>query len=609
MTEKLKYWVDLFIDAQSKRQTLDNRAKRRKKLYEGTGEVIDPKTGQIANKKVKCFRNMCFELIETQINNSIPAPKVTPRDAGNIDLAQTLEGYLQMEMDRMESERMNDAVERETLIQGNAFYLVGWDETKNTPITSGELFVKFYPLLSVYPQPGITQIEDAEYIFTIDTVSVKQMKDLYNVDVPEGDTYKGMNELITAWYYNKEGYVSKFGWIKDTEIVVFDYEDYELRQIKVCKDCETPLHDAEICPVCGSNKYKYIRLEEETFDEDLVMWNVDDPQDYKVLVKKGSSLPYYKIRQLPFVLRKNISKPDDLYGVSDVDLLEKNQESMNKILTKLEENILKAGSFVTKPAGVNIPNNDETLKVVTIKDPQMMKAFSVQTVQANIQQDNILQEQLYQMGRDTLGITDSYQGKRDTTAESGKAKMVSAAQAAGRMESKRRMKDAAYADLYSLMFKFLLAYCDEPRTFSKVKPDGTYEDGKFNRYNFIQGEIGAAYYNDRFLFSVDDASTLANNRTALWQEATNNFTAGTFGNPADPASLLLYWNMMKGLNYPLAKQAVANLQQRSQQLPYELQAAIMANPQILETVRDVIVNGGEDSKGQGGVKNVQDYEQ
>ena len=236
MTEKLKYWVDLFIDAQSKRQTLDNRAKRRKKLYEGTGEVIDPKTGQIANKKVKCFRNMCFELIETQINNSIPAPKVTPRDAGNIDLAQTLEGYLQMEMDRMESERMNDAVERETLMQGNAFYLVGWDETKNTPITSGELFVKFYPLLSVYPQPGITQIEDAEYIFTIDTVSVKQMKDLYNVDVPEGDTYKGMNELITAWYYNKDGYVSKFGWIKDTEIVVFDYEDYELRQIKVCKD-------------------------------------------------------------------------------------------------------------------------------------------------------------------------------------------------------------------------------------------------------------------------------------------------------------------------------------------------------------------------------------
>ena len=139
---------------------------------------------------------------------------------------------------------------------------------------------------------------------------------------------------------------------------------------------------------------------------------------------------------------------EDTFEGSDIDLLEGNQISMNKILTKMEENVLKAGSFVTKPKGVNIPNNDETLKIVTIADPNQMKAFGVQTVQANMQQDNILQESFYQMGRDSLGITDSYQGKRDTTAESGKAKQVSAAQAAGRMESKRRMKDAAYADLY-----------------------------------------------------------------------------------------------------------------------------------------------------------------
>jgi hypothetical protein len=264
---------------------------------------------------------------------------------------------------------------------------------------------------------------------------------------------------------------------------------------------------------------------------------------------------------------------------------------MNKILTKMEENVLKAGSIVTAPVGVNIPNNDETLKIVKVKDPNQMKAFSVQTVQANMQQDNILQEQFYQMGRDSIGITDSYQGKRDTTAESGKAKQVSAAQAAGRMESKRRMKDAAYADLYHLMFKFLLAYCDEPRTYARRKPDGTLVKGKFNRYNFLkQDENGNLYYDDRFLFSVDDASTLATNRTAMWQETTNNFMSGTFGNPADPQTLLLYWNIMKGLNYPLAKMAIDSLTERSQQLPFELQQAIMSDPEILNTVQDVIAN-------------------
>jgi len=604
MNEKLNMWLDRLTDAMSKRSKLDARIKRRMKLYQGTDEVRDAKRpGEVAKKRAQCYRNMCFELIETQINNTIPAPKVTPRDAYNKDLASMLEGYLQMEMDRLESEQQNDEAERETYIQGNEFYHVYWDESQSTPVSNGELGIKLYPLKNVYPQPGIRRLKDAEYIFTFDLVSVAKLKELYGVTVPDTE-FKGMNTLVTAWYYNKDGYVSKFGWIKDTEIIVFDYEDYEIRQIRVCKDCEEPLYGANVCPVCGSTKHKYIRLEDETFDEDLIKWDVNNPESKEIVIKKGTAFPYYKIKQLPFVLRKNVSVPDELYGVSDIDSLENNQEAMNQILTKLKENILKAGSFVTKPAGVNIPNNDETLKVVTIKDPNMMKAFSVQTVQANVQQDNILQEELYQMGRDTLGITDSYQGKRDTTAESGKAKQVSAAQAAGRLESKRRMKDAAYAELYELMFKFLLAYCDEPRTFTQVMPNGDYIEGSFNRYNYIQGDITHPYYNDRFLFSVDDASTLANNRVALWQETNNNFANGTFGNPADTQTLLLYWNVMKGLNYPLAKQVISNLQQRAQQLPAELQQAIMANPQILETVREVIATGDSG----GGGENVQNSE-
>ena len=263
---------------------------------------------------------------------------------------------------------------------------------------------------------------------------------------------------------------------------------------------------------------------------------------------------------------------------------------MNKILTKMEENILKAGSFVTKMKGVNIPDNDETLKIVTLNDPNQLKAFSVQTVQANMQQDNILQEQFYQMGRDIIGITDSYQGKRDTTAESGKAKQVAASQASGRLESKRRMKDAAYGELYKLMFKFLLAYCDEKRTYARTTPDGNYIEGSFSRFNFLDGTLGDVYYNDRFLFSVDSASILSTSREAMWQETLSNFQLGTFGNPMDPQSLVLYWNTMKGLSYPLANQALASLQQRSQQLPFEMQQAIMQNPEIMKTVQDVMQN-------------------
>jgi hypothetical protein len=47
---------------------------------------------------------------------------------------------------------------------------------------------------------------------------------------------------------------------------------------------------------------------------------------------------------------------------------------------------------------------------------------------------------------------------------------------------------------------------------------------------------------------------------------------------------------MKGLNYPLAKYALASLSERSQQLPYELQQAIMNNPNILQAVQQVVQN-------------------
>ena len=98
-------------------------------------------------------------------------------------------------------------------------------------------------------------------------------------------------------------------------------------------------------------------------------------------------------------LEETLVKKKSLYGVSDIQVLKENQISLNKTLTKMEENLLKAGSFLTKVKGVNIPTDDSTLKIVTVGDPKQAEAFKIVTVQANMQQDNIYQEQMYRMGR------------------------------------------------------------------------------------------------------------------------------------------------------------------------------------------------------------------
>jgi hypothetical protein len=79
----------------------------------------------------------------------------------------------------------------------------------NTPTTQGELTVKMYTLDQVYPQPGIKNLRDAEYIFVKELVSVEKLKKLYKVTAPENSNYKGLAEMITGYYYNKDGYVSR----------------------------------------------------------------------------------------------------------------------------------------------------------------------------------------------------------------------------------------------------------------------------------------------------------------------------------------------------------------------------------------------------------------
>jgi hypothetical protein len=66
-----------------------------------------------------------------------------------------------------------------------------------------------YTLDQVYPQPGIKNIKDAEYIFVKELVSTNKLKKLYRITVPESSSYKGMAEMITCYYYNKNGYVSR----------------------------------------------------------------------------------------------------------------------------------------------------------------------------------------------------------------------------------------------------------------------------------------------------------------------------------------------------------------------------------------------------------------
>ena len=143
------------------------------------------------------------------------------------------------------------------------------------------------------------------------------------------------------------------------------------------------------------------------------------------------------------------------------------------------------------------------------------------------------------------------QGRRDPTATSAKAKEYSASKAEGRMESRRVMKQEVWARIYEMIAKLYLAYADEGRRLRVEQPAGGVRYDVFEQSKFLKKDKeGNLYYEDGFIFTVDDATSIGESREAMWQEINRSFGAGTLGNPQDINTLILYWGLMEEQSYP-----------------------------------------------------------
>lgn len=621
---KLDLWQKRFEEAKEDRAAEQEQMQRRKALYNGDKHIATPQ-GTPAAKSASSVRNIVFELIESQVDSNIPTPKVTARDAHNETLAQEIEDMLRNELDRLPFERLNDEDERTTPMQGGDYFLIEWDASERTHTTVGELAVRLIHPRQVLVQKGITDFRQADWVFILLAQTKDTIKKRYNVDVSdEGEEYpdvRGEDEAqsddmvtqVICYYRNADGGIGRFSWCND--VVLEDSPDYFARRTMVCQKCDAKVPAGHVeCPYCGAKKLASSSEDYETLDEDITLYDEDgqpvkhipamsqvlddtglpmmqpqlvgfdpftgQPQYGEMPVMEPTKIPYYKPNIFPLILRKNVSVNGQLLGNSDVDAVADQQNNIKKYNTKIDEKLQKGGSVVILPQGLQIDNDDEEMKIVRVRNPADKANIDVLPLQGDINRDMELLENNYQWARQTIGITDSFQGRKDPTATSGKAKEFAASQSAGRLESKRVMKQACYADIFEVMFKLMLAYADEPRPYRAKDKLGNEIYRIFNRYDFLeQDDAGQWYWNDRYLFSCDSSGTLAQNREAMWQETRLNLQQGAFGDPQNPDTLILFWTLMEGLHYPLAGVIKANLEEQKAQQEQMQQQMMMQQMQ------------------------------
>lgn len=349
------------------------------------------------------------------------------------------------------------------------------------------------------------------------------------------------------------------------------------------------------CPWCGEDKWTSAESDFEQIMEPMqTKGGVIIPGPRSTINEDGEAVidatkvPFYRPDVYPLVLQKSVSIYGKLLGNSDVDVMRDQQNTTNRMSQKIIDRLVKAGTRVTLPDRADFRVDPEDSERWYIGDPVDKNLIGVYDFSGNLQFEMAYLSEVYEEARQQIGITKSFQGREDSTAVSGKAKQFAAAQSAGRLESKRVMKNAAYADLFELMFKFALAYADEPREIHYEGQGGETVYEEFNRYDFLeQRKDGSWYWNDDFLFSVDTSSLNENNREAMWDQCRNNLMAGAYGDPKATKTLIRYWTMMEQLHYPRATETLNFLKEQEKeeqqqaaqmQAVMQQQAAAQGNP-------------------------------
>lgn len=598
-TEKLVKWQNRYYEAKQKYSAEISDMKTYENLYNGSREVNrNPnKGGGVAGKKAINVRNITYELIETQVDSSIPYPKVIPIHEEDEEQAKVIEMALQNVIREIKLEKINDVSERVVPVQGGDFMHVEWDNTKGYHCTLGGISISERHPKNVIPQPGVTEIKDMDYIFVEVAQTKEFVKRKYGVDVSDAQSTdmegketvnSDIVTVIICYYRNENGNIGMFTWCED--YVLVDYEDYQARRLERCVECGR-VKVGDVCE-CGSKKFKEVEEEYEEITESITLLDgtivnpiagtreIEDENGNIMVIEEKTKIPYYKPKDIPIILRRNVSKYGKLLGVSDVAVIEDQQDAVKKIGSKMQEKILKGGSIVTLPNGAKITTDDREMKIVRVKNPSEANLIDVKNIQGDVSQDRIMLETNYDWARSSLGITDSYQGKYDSSAQSGTAKQFSINQAAGRLESKRVMKNIAYADLYEMIFKHLLAYADQPIPLSNKNNKGTYNFTHFNRYDFLKRDAAGEYYwNDEFLFETDPTSTIMMNREALWQQIDLKYQAGAFGPIGEDRTLLTFWTFMEKNDYPNSAEMKNIFAERVREQEKQAQLAQMAQMQ------------------------------
>lgn len=132
-------------------------------VYGGTRDVYN-KNGGITKKTAGFRYNVAYRLIESSVDASVPTIRVDAIHSEDAEAAESIQAFIRTEFQTKKMSELNDLAERICAVQGAVYYLVEWDNKGGWHDVLGDVKVSVLHPKRVIPQPGMTRLEDCEYI-------------------------------------------------------------------------------------------------------------------------------------------------------------------------------------------------------------------------------------------------------------------------------------------------------------------------------------------------------------------------------------------------------------------------------------------------------------
>lgn len=453
----------------------------KKQLEEATNILKEYKDGKanlenriVENDKWYRLRNWeCFEHKERQIQPSsgwlfnsiankhadamdnIPAPNVIPREQSDEGEATLLSSIIPVVLDHCGFEQVYSDLWQDKLKSGTGVYGVFWDASKLNGL--GDISVKDIDLLSLFWEPGITDIQKSKNIFHIELVDNKVLNQQY----PQTANKLGGNIIDVKEYAHDDTIKT------DGKSAVIDW------YYKKSVDGRTVLH------YC-----KYVN--------DVVLFATEnDP----MFAERG----FYDHGKYPFVFDALYTVPGSPAGFGFIDIGKDTQEYIDRLSQVILESSMRRGRsryFANKSSGINVDDFADLTKDIVEVEGNI--GDNLQPIDSGTLDSRVID--VYQQKIDELK---EVTGNRDvstggTTAGATAASAIAAMQEAGSKLSRDNNKASfrAYKEVINLIIELIRQFYDMPRSFRIVGEKGAIEYLSYTNANIKPQGNGTAFGTD-----------------------------------------------------------------------------------------------------------------